>query len=266
MKLYEKMINILEEQVNKGVYIYACDGENISKLSSSQLDDLLERKEIATTGSNPKTKEQNIARDKALIEKRKDAGVNPILAFDCSGFMHWAGAQIGVFPSDISANGIFNKCSEISKSELKRGDFIFKHNGKKAVHVGMYIGDNYDIECEGRDKGCIKTKMSSSFNRFGRLSSLQKDVPDEEPKDDPVIDQPTVFDKFVVVKGSKNRKVNIRSGNGTKYPDIGTARGGDAFILVKQADQDPYWYEIVYKGERAYITSNSRYTEVIPCD
>lgn len=267
MKKYDKMISILEEQVDKGVYIYACDGENISKLSESALNDLFDRKEIATTGSNPRTKEQNIARCKGLIEKRKKAGVNPILAFDCSGFMHWAGAQIGVFPGDISANGIYGKCKEISKSELKRGDFIFHHNGKKATHVGMYVGDNLDIECEGRDTGCVKRKMSSSFNKFGRLEALQGDIPDEEPKEPTeTIEQPTIFSKFVVVKGSKNRRVNVRSGNGKNFKDIGTAHGGDSFVYLEQADSDPYWYKINYKGKEAYITSNSLYTEVIPCD
>lgn len=292
MKKADRMIELIEGEVNRGIYVYGGNGENLLPMSDTQRSNFMEKREVSTKGTDGNvkyTKEQNIARDEALFEKRKSKGIDPIRAFDCSGLMYWAGKQVGAITKDISANGLYNKCKEVSKDQLVPGDFCFKHNGTKATHVGQYVGDGIIIECQGRDVGVVKTKLSKTkvFNKFGRLDELSGDIPDPkpEPRPDPPKPQPDpptpgpepasyyVVVKGKIRKGEPDKSVYIRDGNGV-YKDeskteknkiLGTAHSTDKFPYLGTADQDPCWYMIEYKGQTAYISSAEKYTEVIQC-
>lgn len=269
-------IELINGQVSKGIYVYGGNGENLSGMTDKQRLEYMNRRETLTkdskTGEVKYTKAQNIARCERLYEKRKKAGVNPILAFDCSGLQYWAGKQVGVFKTDISANGIYGKCKKIEKKDVKRGDFCFMHNGKKATHVGMYIGNDIIVECQGRDVGVVTNKLSRTtvFNKFGRLSAFEPYQPIDPPSPTPPTPEPT--GKYVRVKGKcrivddvkkYDKSVYVRNGNGTGHPAIGIAHSTEEFKLIKQEETSPYWYKIEFKGSEAWITSLDRYTEVV---
>lgn len=277
MSKLDEYIDLLWSQVCKGIYVYGGNGENLSKMTDTQRDEFMRKRETETknskTGKINYTKEQNIARDKALYAKRVANGVNPILAFDCSGLQYWAGKQTGVISHDLSANTLYNKCTPIDKANVKRGDYCFAHNGKKATHVGMYVGDDIIIECQGRDVGVVTNKLSRTtvFNRFGRYPAFKNDV-DPEPTP-PKPDPEPLNQRYVVINGkmriqngvkTPDKRVKVRSGNGTSYPAIGTAYSEEKYPLIEQADESPNWYKIKFKGNDAWITSNSRYTSVVP--
>lgn len=278
-------ISLLWSQVGKGIYVYGGNGEDLTAMTEKQRDAYMDRREVKTLNSKTKavkyTKEQNIARCKALFEKRVKAGVNPVLAFDCSGLQYWAGKQVGVIPKDISANGIYAKCEKIKKSEVKKGDYCFTHNGTKATHVGMYVGDDVIIECQGRDVGVVTNKLSktTTFNAFGRYPGFDdggdESEPSPEPTPEPTTPSSPVVQKYVRVKGKMrivngvrkaDKSVRVRSGNGTDYETVGFAHSTDKLPFINQEDLYPFWYKVEYKGKDAWITSNSLYTEVIPCD
>ena len=283
MKKVDKMIELIESEVNKGIYIYGGNGEDVSAMTDTQRKTFMEKREVSTKGTDGSvkyTKEQNIARDEALFQTRKNHGINPIRAFDCSGLMYWAGKQVEAIKKDISANGLFNQCKEVTKNELEKGDFCFKHNGSKATHVGQYAGDGIIIECQGRDVGVVKTKLSKTkvFNRFGRLAALSGDIPgpEPEPPEPPVPPEPQPTKYYVLVKGKvrsgmPDKSINVRAGNGV-YKDeetgeknaiLGVAHSMDLFPYLGTATEDPFWYIIDYKGVTAYISSLEKYTEVV---
>ena len=292
MSTLNDYIDLLWTQVGKGIYVYGGNGEDLSSMTDDQRLSYMKKRETETknseTGKINYTKEQNIARDEALYQKRLAAGVNPILAFDCSGLMYWAGKKTGYIPRDLSANTLYSKCKQISKSEIRRGDYCFKHNGKKATHVGMYVGDDIIIECQGRDVGVVTNKLSrtSVFNAFGRYPAFENEEDPEPYKPDPSIPDPKPplpFDpskKYVVINGKMryvtnedgkkvkkpDKRVNIRSGNGTMYPVIKVAYSEEKYLFIEQGDASPYWYKIYYKGQEAWITSNDRYTHIEPCN
>ena len=165
MSKLDEYIALLLSQVGKGIYIYGGNGEDVLAMTDEERKAFEERREVSTKNAKQEikyTKEQNIARDEALFEKRKKKGIDPIRAFDCSGLQYWAGKQVGVISGDISANGLFKKCKEVAKDDLVRGDFCFTHNGSRATHVGMYIGDGIVVECQGRDVGVVKTNLAKS--------------------------------------------------------------------------------------------------------
>jgi hypothetical protein len=123
----------------------------------------------------------NIKRVWAYIKKMLPTHPDMLL-FDCSGYVLWCLAQIGILLTDTTANGIFfNMCVQISKSDLIVGDLVFKKYStkNKMYHVGIYCGDGTVLHCKGRDVGVVREKISATgWNRFGRLkclASIQED-------------------------------------------------------------------------------------------
>lgn len=252
MSTVSDFVNLLATQVDRGIYVWGGNGEAVSAMSNPTA--WIERRE---------TSEENVKRDLALLEKRKAAGVDPIQAFDCSGLVYWALHTLGALDHDLSSRGLYSACDPITESDLRTGDLVFHHDGKQIVHVGVWI-DGEQIECKGRDVGVVRNKRRSGYwNRFGRYPKLKPDDPEPTP-------EPT--HKYVKVIGGS---VRVREGNGPAYPQIGTAhnakwykehkikKDGDILPCYGQADADPHWYEIDFEGKRGFITSNSRYTEVI---
>lgn len=67
--------------------------------------------------------------------------------FDCSSFVHWAYAQIGVnvgwSTSSLSHQGV-----RVSLSNIQPGDMVFFNTYKTNGHVGIYIGNGKFIGCQ----------------------------------------------------------------------------------------------------------------------
>lgn len=242
-------IDLLMTQVNKGIYVWGANGEDLNAMSNPI-------QWIRSKETSPSDADRAIH----LYETRKKNGVDPLRAFDCSGLMYWAGKQTDVFSKDISSRGIWALCKSIEASELKAGDFIFRTDDKGVVrHVGMYIGNGKYIDDAGRDIGVrMDTFKASKWDLFGRYSKLSDDEP--EPKPVPPEPEPPVptMDIVKVV-----RKCRIRYGNGTKYKTLKIAYKGQEYPLLGQAGVEPYWYLVKWEGGTGFITSNPKYTEVI---
>ena len=227
-KLYE-FLELLYDQVGRGIYVWGGDGE--------LLDDM--DKPIAWIERH-ESKASDAKRAVSLYKKRLDKGIVNIRAFDCSGLVYWALHKLGLQKSDVSSRGLYGLCEDIKKSELRDGDLMFKHNGKRIVHVGVYANGQV-IECKGRDYGVVISKITSSWNRFGRWKAFAE--------------EPIVEPKIVYVKG---KSVRVRKGGSTKYACIGIAHKGERYTYLGKADTG--WYKIRFKGEEAYISNKSTLT------
>lgn len=112
-----------------------------------------------------------------LYRQRKKEGRNPIAAYDCSGLIVKYLLDNGLIGSDTTAAGLHTKCCPLNRSDIKAGDFVFRDNGTKIYHVGVYIGDNTVIHSMGRDVGVVKESLNANgtsyWNRFGRYEKLQ---------------------------------------------------------------------------------------------
>lgn len=192
----------------------------------------------------------------AFCKAKFDAGATVLYSYDCSGLgMYWLENVKHIFKSDMTANGMMAQCEIVT--EPKNGYWLFQLNDGKATHIGYMVSDTEVVHAAGRKLGVVKVPYAKSFwHRIGKPKCFDFDP---EPKTHLYIRVKGVIKK----DGKPQKSVNVRSGNGTQYPVVGVAHSTDCFPCYGQADASPYWYEIDYNGQRAYITSNSRYTEEI---
>ena len=103
-------------------------------------------------------------------------GSNPSTSFDCSGYVCYVVTHSGFrnLPR-TTAQGIYNKCTPISRSEAKAGDLIFftrtYNSGSAVTHVGIYCGNGVMVHCGDPIKyASIDTPYwTNHFYSFGRL-------------------------------------------------------------------------------------------------
>ena len=103
-------------------------------------------------------------------------GSSPSTSFDCSGFVCWAYTHSGVYNLPrTTAQGIYNQCAKITRSEAKPGDLVFFTrtyvSSEPVTHIGIYVGDGLMLHCGDPIKyASIDTDYwTSKFYGFGRL-------------------------------------------------------------------------------------------------
>ena len=103
-------------------------------------------------------------------------GSAPSTSSDCSGFVCWAYTHSGVYNLPrTTAQGIYNQCAPISRSEARPGDLVFFTrtyvSSSPVTHIGIYVGDGLMLHCGDPIKyASIDTNYwTSKFYGFGRL-------------------------------------------------------------------------------------------------
>ena len=160
------------------MYVWGADGEMITGMDSPE--QWIHKKETSVENAN------------RAIDFMKAAAKNPLYAFDCSGLIVAFLLERGYIESDMSSRGLYSACEKIDRSDLEPGDLVFRHNGERIHHVGVYVGDNMVIESKGRDDGVVMRLIDASgksyWNRYGRLAVIT-----DEEMPDVSADEPTVI-------------------------------------------------------------------------
>lgn len=160
-------------QVDRSCYVWGAEGQNLLGMS----DPLKWIRAQETTG-DAETRARNVARDMARFEKLKRAGQDPILCFDCSGFVYWCLKPFGLVTGRRSAAGYYAQTEHKTRGQLRAGDLLFVWNGQKISHVGIYAGNDRAIHCKGRDTGVIEELISRhGWNRYGKVKGMYDDEP-----------------------------------------------------------------------------------------
>ncbi len=181
----------------------------------------------------------------------------------CAAFVSWCLRQAGV-PKEIAVTEI--SCNRMTKwfqsnSEYHplaegytpvSGDIIMFHNGdNSADHVGLVVGvkDGKVYTGEGNSGGVVGPHMYSLKDTY----ILGYCVPAYSVKegtnygDFPLDDNASRPGEFMVVADT----LNIRSGAGTSYPQIGKLGKGD---IVTVTLCDGTWGRIDFEGEHGWIS------------
>lgn len=156
-------INYLLSMVGCSLYVWGAQGESIKSI----VKEWVSKKETSTNNAN---------RVMVLLDKLlKDE----LYFYDCSGLgVDWLLKQ-GLIKSDMTANGMYNLCTKIEKSQLKKGDWVFILNSQgTATHIGYIVDDSLNVvESAGRNYGVIKRSLeqgstNGKWNAFGRPDKL----------------------------------------------------------------------------------------------
>ncbi|HHT86093.1 MAG TPA: hypothetical protein GXZ61_00275 [Clostridiales bacterium] len=158
--MVNKFIAWLKQQVGS-IYVWGAQGE------VGFNEDWIRKRE---------TSEENAKRAISFFRKQLSKGILDVKAYDCSGLLVRFFLDNSIIHSDMSAKGLYSFCKKIKESDLQAGDLVFRHDGTKIHHVGVYIGDGLVIHAKGRDVGVVCERYSENgtgyWTHFGRMESL----------------------------------------------------------------------------------------------
>lgn len=166
--MLQDFISYLEYRVGRSPYVWGAQGQTFK--SYEALFAFIERHE---SGNDEK-------RAIKYAKKLQAAGVpiEEIQTFDCSGLgMYWL-QKNGAYKYDMSANSMYKKCTPISKTVLKKGDWVFRGSSSKKTHIGYVVDDALNVvECKGRDDGVIKGPIKGTYWKyFGRPAVFADEI------------------------------------------------------------------------------------------
>ncbi|MCL2671402.1 MAG: C40 family peptidase [Clostridiales bacterium] len=104
-------------------------------------------------------------------------------SFDCSGFVSYVYGKIFARFGRTTAQGLYNRCTPISKEQARPGDLIFftgtYNAGRPVTHVGIYMGNDEMIHA-GKPVNITninKKYYADHFYAFGRLPEREAKLP-----------------------------------------------------------------------------------------
>lgn len=231
-------------------YVWGAQGEMVSGMDNPEK--WIHGMETSTTNAN------------RAIDFVKKSAKNPLYAFDCSGLIMKFLMERGYYKSDMSSRGLYSACEKIDRSDLEPGDLVFRHNGERIHHVGVYVGDNMVIESKGRDDGVVMRLIDASgksyWNRYGRLAAItDEEVPDVSADEPTVI---TLTDPYM--RGEKVKALQIAlnalgydCGDADGIAGKKTLAGIAAFVEAHDTDGEDVPDEVPSTGE-CYVVIGGR--------
>jgi len=202
-------------------YVWGAQGQEARADGTLALDGKIISPSWESWVDKRETGAANAARAKAFIRRKLDSGDASVPLFDCSGLvMRYLQSVAGYFAWDMNAAGLYAACEKLERDALSPGCLLFRHDGKKAYHVGVYLGNGQAVEAYGRDAGVIIRDIDASgksyWTRFGFLPCLA------EPKQYAQV-------RFALCAGSS---VNVREGPGTGHMIVCVAHKGDLMLAA----------------------------------
>jgi len=177
LTLADQFVSWLKTQVGN-IYVWGAQGENLTAMTNEAGKSLAAKTPEAWI-RGMEDEDSDYARALAFYKKRLAAGQNPIFAYDCGGLIvHWLHITgLLDMAEDLSSRSLYRACTPITRAELKPGNLLFRDNGVKIHHVGVFVGDNKAIEAMGRDQGVVMRDICASgtgyWTDYGQLNYLQ---------------------------------------------------------------------------------------------
>lgn len=89
---------------------------------------------------------------------------------DCSGLFMKANEVLGILPfKDLTANGLWGQCEQISRADVKAGDLLFRDSDGVKVHVAV-VGYEGVYEAAGTEYGVVKREAVDDRQTISRMT------------------------------------------------------------------------------------------------
>ncbi|MBI1810141.1 MAG: C40 family peptidase [Gemmatimonadetes bacterium] len=97
---------------------------------------------------------------KLLGTRYKWAGTNPAKGLDCSGFVQYVFAKLGIdLPHSSRELATMGGAVTKDTADMKPGDLMFFGKGKRISHVGIYVGDGIMIHASSSNHSVVETPV-----------------------------------------------------------------------------------------------------------
>lgn len=132
----------------------------------------------------------------------------PKQVFDCAGLIKaylWTDSIDDTTPKynakqDYGATAFYANCNPrgtIGTFDHVPGRLVFKGQGTKMSHVGVYIGNNMIVEAKGHKYGVILSTINSDWTNWGQCNLIQEDsTPEPQPEPTPATGYTGEFPKL----------------------------------------------------------------------
>src|SRR5579863_7064914 len=90
-------------------------------------------------------------------------GHEPSTGFDCSGFVHYVYRKTFGLMLPLDAPSQFLDGEKVSREQMKTGDLVFFHEGKRITHVGIYLDDGRFIHAPRPGKRVRVDRLDNSY-------------------------------------------------------------------------------------------------------
>jgi len=90
-------------------------------------------------------------------------GHEPSTGFDCSGFVHYVYRKTFGLVLPLDAPSQFLDGEKVSREQMKTGDLVFFHEGKRITHVGIYLDDGRFIHAPRPGKRVRVDRLDNSY-------------------------------------------------------------------------------------------------------
>lgn len=180
MATLQEFLNYLNSFVDRAIYVWGGQTQ-VLRNSIAWKDDTFGKalgdaeawiKAVETNG--------NSANKAISLYRRRKGKFGVIPCVDCSGLgMNWLYNKTRMFSSDMTANGMRGKCRIITRSELKKGDWVFRVNSSgRATHIGYVVDDDLNVvHARGRAYGVVREPYSSSYwHQCGRPRVFEAEI------------------------------------------------------------------------------------------
>lgn len=206
--MLSEFLQYLEQQnKNKSIYVLGAQGQKYPELTDRWIME------------HAPTKYKGEQACKLYNERVKEGYRDKMRAFDCSGLgMYWLYNVKHIYKGDMTANGMMAKCQPITRSQIKKGDWVFRVKDGRAYHIGYVVDDKKQvIEAKSHKDGVVKRAINASgssyWNAYGRPLIMKKEIEgeDEELK--------------IINKIAKGKITPIYNANGEKEKGRYIAKG-----------------------------------------
>lgn len=116
-----------------------------------------------------KQKSQSDASTNRMFAYLSAQGCRDVEFYDCSGLAVSYLLSVGAISGDMTADGIYRKCTRISDAEARPGDMTFLlDKAGKAHHIGYIVGDGTVVHALNQTRGVITESLSHRKWVYGR--------------------------------------------------------------------------------------------------
>ena len=129
-----------------------------------------------------KQKGQSDANTEKMIAYMEQNGVKDMEFYDCSGLPVSYLLSVGAISGDMTADGLYRRCTKINKQDTRPSDMVFLLNSAgKATHIGCIVDYGIVVHALNQTRGVIEEELNKRKWVFGRPDfCIEYDLADEQ--------------------------------------------------------------------------------------